>query len=73
MQWMLAAPPPVAADVEQATVCRDEGSWNHTVLPVPLDDTPIGTQLGDALICDRTGGDQAMARVPIDNAAKSST
>ncbi len=55
---MLATPEPCAATVWHASACLDDGSWNQAVLELPLEDTPMGTQLGAALICDRAFGDQ---------------
>jgi len=40
---MLDRPPPGEAIVWQASAWRENGSWNQTVLVVPLDETPIGT------------------------------
>jgi hypothetical protein len=58
--WMAVMPEPGLATVWHAKACRDDGSWNHTVLALPLDEVPIGTQFGAALICDRAFGDQNM-------------
>jgi hypothetical protein len=51
LHWM--ALPPAELTVLHASAWRDEGSWNQTVLAEPLCETPIGTQFGAALICDR--------------------
>jgi hypothetical protein len=55
--------------VWQASTRRDEESWNHTALPPPLDETPIGTQLGAALICDRALRDHPAATTSANSVA----
>lgn len=65
---MLAMPELSAATVWQAIVWRDDGSWNQTVLVLPLEDTPIGNQLGETLICDRAFSDQIIASPTDSNA-----
>jgi hypothetical protein len=57
----LVMPAPGVASVWQASAWRDEGSWNQAVLEFPLDDTPIGIQLGEALICECALVDQSAA------------
>jgi hypothetical protein len=49
---MLASPAPWFT-VWQASAWREEGSWNHTVLVFPLEETPMGTKLGPAWTCER--------------------
>lgn len=65
---MPVMPEPCAAIVWHANVWRDDGSWNQTVLVFPLEETPMGTQLGVALIWDRAAGDQNIAN-PTSNSA----
>lgn len=47
--------------VWQARVWRDEGSWNQTVLVVPLAATPMGMKLGVARIWERAAGAKSAA------------
>src|SRR5574337_246654 len=54
--WMPASLPAGASTVWQASACLDAGSWNQAVLVEVPDDTPIGNQLGLALICDSAFG-----------------
>src|SRR5215216_3206091 len=57
---MLDKAAPVST-VWHASVRREDGSWNHTVLVLPLDETPIGTGTGATCICDLADVDRKTA------------
>lgn len=53
----------------QASTWREEGSWNQTVLALPLAATPMGTKLGAAWTCDRANGDMNAASMSAKSSA----